>query len=630
MSTKIITNIQNMPLGADYDATGVLLDTKYLKKTGGTMTGALNFANNTWNVVGDDIQMGDRNVAGTLFLLGKNGQTAIAFQNYGTNTAYYTKLLSSNVTANITLTMPASSGTLALTSQLPTVNNGKLNLQASGTTKVTFTANQSTDSTLNIATGSKNGTISVGGADVSVKGLGSNAYTSTKYIPYSDETNNDVTAIRNLTISGNLVVNGTTTTVNSTSLEVTDALITVAKGNTAALTQFAGIVVPKYDGTNSGALVFDSTGTAYVGDATLTSSGTITAQGDMKPLATRTGTFTNNHIAIWDSSTTSIKDSGKTLSDYLALSGGTMTGGLLVNTTAGSQGNVVASQAITASTANTKITDFLKLYGSFAGTMSALSTDGTSSTSLGWQNVISVRHRNGDPSDGPSYGLYIRSALTSSGSLIWNKQTTTNTWQGERTILDSGNYSSWAAPKDGSSSIVTVGTITTGVWNGTAVPVSNGGTGATSASVARTNLGLGSAATYGATSSVTSGSTSLVTSGAVYTYAAAAGHTHETKIETTTDASSLTLSHGSRYKITAGGTSYVFTMPSDNNSWRAIQANGTQVLGSGTGTGALNIATGSGNGSISVGGTDVAVKGLGTAAYASISFANGVLSITTQ
>lgn len=49
-----------------------------------------------------------------------------------------------------------------------------------------------------------------------------------------------------------------------------------------------------------------------------------------------------------------------------------------------------------------------------------------------------------------------------------------------------------------------------------AVPVAKGGTGATSASSARSNLGLGSAATYSATTSVTSGSSSLVTSGAVY------------------------------------------------------------------------------------------------------------------
>lgn len=39
-------------------------DEKYLKLTGGTMLGALNFANNTWNLVGDDSYIGDCNISG--------------------------------------------------------------------------------------------------------------------------------------------------------------------------------------------------------------------------------------------------------------------------------------------------------------------------------------------------------------------------------------------------------------------------------------------------------------------------------------------------------------------------------------------------------------------------------------
>ena len=42
----------------------------------------------------------------------------------------------------------------------------------------------------------------------------------------------------------------------------------------------------------------------------------------------------------------------------------------------------------------------------------------------------------------------------------------------------------------GQSSITTLGTITTGTWNGSTIAVANGGTGATSAGDARTNLGL--------------------------------------------------------------------------------------------------------------------------------------------
>jgi hypothetical protein len=47
-----------------------------------------------------------------------------------------------------------------------------------------------------------------------------------------------------------------------------------------------------------------------------------------------------------------------------------------------------------------------------------------------------------------------------------------------------------ASPVAGSSSIVTVGTVTAGVWNGTDVAVADGGTGSGTASGARTNLGV--------------------------------------------------------------------------------------------------------------------------------------------
>jgi len=47
-----------------------------------------------------------------------------------------------------------------------------------------------------------------------------------------------------------------------------------------------------------------------------------------------------------------------------------------------------------------------------------------------------------------------------------------------------------AATYIGQSSITTLGTITTGTWNGTSIAIANGGTGATDAGTARTNLGL--------------------------------------------------------------------------------------------------------------------------------------------
>ena len=53
----------------------------YLPLAGGTMTGGLTFANNTWNLVGDDAYMGDHNIGGAVCFVGANGGTKIVLCN---------------------------------------------------------------------------------------------------------------------------------------------------------------------------------------------------------------------------------------------------------------------------------------------------------------------------------------------------------------------------------------------------------------------------------------------------------------------------------------------------------------------------------------------------------------------
>lgn len=118
-----------------------------------------------------------------------------------------------------------------------------------------------------------------------------------------------------VTIAGDLTVKGTTTTVESATLKVKDQLIEVASGNTASLTSPAGLVVPKYDGTNNGALVFDNTGTAYVGDVVLDSEGLINTAASGTNLVALTGrdkedNLTNNHILKWDATNKILIDTG--------------------------------------------------------------------------------------------------------------------------------------------------------------------------------------------------------------------------------------------------------------------------------------------------------------------------------
>lgn len=150
--------------------------------------------------------------------------------------------------------------------------------------------------------------------------LATTAYVDNKTIGKLDKTGGTITG--SLTIAQNLIVNGTTSTVESTSLKVKDKLIYVAKDNTVALTTPAGIITPKYDGTNNGGIVYDSTGTAFVGDIVLDSNGNVdVANSDLQPIATRNdySAYTTDHIitASVDSAGKSVKfiDSGKTLND---------------------------------------------------------------------------------------------------------------------------------------------------------------------------------------------------------------------------------------------------------------------------------------------------------------------------
>lgn len=128
-----------------------------------------------------------------------------------------------------------------------------------------------------------------------------------------------------LTVGGNLVVNGKMTTVESENIAVKDKLIEVASGNTAKLAAPAGLVVPKYDGTNSGALVFDGDGIAYVGDVVLNAKGDIdVSQSDLAALAVKKDIPTN-YLVGGEQTTTSSADGGSNVFTFTKADGETVT-----------------------------------------------------------------------------------------------------------------------------------------------------------------------------------------------------------------------------------------------------------------------------------------------------------------
>ena len=112
-------------------------------------------------------------------------------------------------------------------------------------------------------------------------------------------------------------------------------------------------------------------------------------------------------------------------------------------------------------------------------------TNGAGSITVGLTDTGVTAGTYGTASNVPTYAVNAQGRLTSSVNTpiaIDAAQITTGTIN---TARISGSY----------TGITGVGTLTVGVWNATAIAVANGGTGATTAPDARTNLGLGTMAT---------------------------------------------------------------------------------------------------------------------------------------
>ncbi len=105
-----------------------------------------------------------------------------------------------------------------------------------------------------------------------------------------------------VTIKGKLTAEEYTV-VKAESVDTERYTIGLAKGNTEAIASYVGLYATNYDGRNTGALVWDNTGTAYVGDASVDDDGKVTdPSGTLQPLMTREkdSALKDKGILAWD------------------------------------------------------------------------------------------------------------------------------------------------------------------------------------------------------------------------------------------------------------------------------------------------------------------------------------------
>ena len=394
-----------------------------------------------------------------------------------------------------------------------TIDGTTISIDGTDSTNLTMTANSSSAKALTIdAVNSGLGVASIT--------LGTTSGTAVSV----GHTTSETTVNDNLTVTGDLTVNGTTTTINSTTLTVDDKVVVIASGAAdSAAADGAGISV---DGA-SATILYDHTGTQWEMNKPLEVTGAITSTGDitsdtgsvyLKEKADATAdtaaygqlwvntatpnelyftTDAGNDIQLTSGSAMAFVGDITGVTAGVGLSGGGTAGALTLtldlselSTVTPADGDFLAT--LDSDGANEQKTTTTALATLFSGTgltasSSVIGVDAaqTQITSIGtiatgtWQGTAiasayldaDTAHLSGDQTFTGTKTL--NSFKGTGGATVTNILDEDAMGSNSATALATQQsikaYADTKSVLAGSSSITTVGTVGTGVWNGTAV-----------------------------------------------------------------------------------------------------------------------------------------------------------------
>ena len=318
-----------------------------------------------------------------------------------------------------------------------------------------------------------------------------------------------VTIGKDLTVTGDLIVSGATTTINTATLDVTDLNITVGKlATSSSAANGSGLTFGAWSSGTTPTLIWDHSNSRFAMNKSLATnivgnaSGTaLTVTQAAQTAITSLGTLVNLTVT-------------NAIAGSVTGSSGSTTGNAATATKIADITNVNivqkdASQTLTNKTLTAPtITGAGSIAGVFTGNLTGNVTGSSGSTTGASATVTSLGSMNsGDVTSG---GTNNRTLTIGSGKVTMAKlaSVATNTIIGRtadgtgvpkamsatevRAVL--GVEANSTADQDKSDieglAIQTVGAITSGSWTSTDIAVLHGGTGASSASAARTNLGV--------------------------------------------------------------------------------------------------------------------------------------------
>ena len=327
----------------------------------------------------------------------------------------------------------------------------------------------------------------------------------------------DITAGYHNTILGDSTGFGITTGSRNTIIGAKVTGLSPTLTGNIILADGAGNIRAQHDGTGwslgtitsgvwSGTAIANdklANSTTTLGSTTLTLGGTVTSVTGLSSVSSTgfTGALTGN------ASTATALATGRTIS---------LTGDVTYTSPAfDGSGDITAAATLAASGVNSgtygSSTAIPVLTVDTKGRVTSASTVGiiagvnslnyTSTTSYAAGGTISGTALTLSAANGSNPGLISTGAQTIAGAKTFNNDITAPNFIGNlsgnaTTATTAGNITATSNTTLTSlTNLATVGTITTGTWSATEIAIAKGGTGATTAADARTNLGLGSLAT---------------------------------------------------------------------------------------------------------------------------------------